>query len=79
VRRLTGPLTFASFQRLCIARALLCEAKILLLDKATSALDKKSESLVQEAFDKAAVGRTTIVIAHRVSHPFRASDLNPAC
>ena len=62
-------------QRLCIARAVVKNPQILILDEATSSLDTESEKLVQQALEKLMRGRTSLVIAHRLSTVVKADKI----
>lgn len=62
-----GSLSQGQRQLLCIARVMLADPTILLLDEATSSIDTRTESQVQDAFDRMMEGRTSLVVAHRLS------------
>ena len=75
IGELGGRLSGGERQRLCIARALLKNAPILILDEATSSLDTEAEALVQKALENLMKGRTTFVIAHRLSTVAKADHI----
>jgi ABC-type multidrug transport system fused ATPase/permease subunit len=61
-------------QRICVARAFLKDAPVLILDEPTSSIDSRTEAVILEALDRLIVGRTTVMIAHRLS-TVRHADL----
>ncbi len=69
-----GAVSEGQRQLLCIARAMICRPPMLILDEATSNIDTRTEALVQEAFRKLMEGRTSFIVAHRLS-TIRSADL----
>ena len=70
-----APVNAGQRQRLAIARAILKDPAILILDEATSSLDSESEQKIQLALERFVEGRTTLVIAHRLSTVMRADKI----
>ena len=69
-----GELSAGQRQLLCIARVMLCQPPMLILDEATSSIDARTELKIQAAFDRLMRGRTTFIVAHRLS-TFREADV----
>ena len=62
-------------QLLCITRVMLCLPPMLILDEATSSIDTRTEMLIQEAFDRLMQGRTSFIVAHRLSTIRNADEI----
>ena len=68
-------LSLGQRQLLCITRVMLCLPPMLILDEATSSIDTRTELLIQEAFDRLMQGRTSFVVAHRLSTIRNADEI----
>ena len=71
-----GSLSQGQKQLLCIARVMLCLPPMLILDEATSSIDTRTEVKIQDAFSKMMEGRTTFIVAHRLS-TIKEADVIP--